>query len=114
MNVKIEAQGNVSVVQCSGSLDADSVVAFKKVTLDLINSGATKLVIDCAKLTFVDSMGLGAMISLLRRVRSREGDLKVSGLTDDVKTIFEITRLHRLFEVFPDAATACRQFEKSV
>lgn len=113
MNIKIESQGDVSIVQCSGSLDADSVAAFKKTTLDLVNSGATRFVVDCTKLTFVDSMGLGAMISLLRRARSRNGDVKVSGLTDDVKTIFEITRLHRLFDVFPDAATASRQFHKS-
>ena len=112
MNMKVESHGDISVVQCGGSLDADSVGAFKKVVGDLVNSGAVRLVIDCAQLTFVDSMGLGAMISLLRRVRSREGDLKVAAIADDVKTIFEITRLHRLFDVCPDAASACRQFSK--
>lgn len=112
MNINIEAIDNVSVVRCGGSLDADSVASFKKATADLVNRGAVRLVVDCAGLTFIDSMGLGALISLLRRVRQREGDLKVAALNEDVKTIFEITRLHRLFDVCGDATQACRQFTK--
>jgi anti-anti-sigma regulatory factor len=46
----------------------------------------------------------------LRRVRQRNGDVKVAALSDEVKTIFEITRLHRLFDVCSDWNTAVRQF----
>lgn len=112
MNIKVEALGNISVIHCGGSLDADSVPAFKKVTTELVNGGAVQLVINCASLNFIDSMGLGALISLLRRARSKEGDVKVASLSDDVKTIFEITRLHRLFDVCADAHAACKQFTK--
>ena len=112
MNIKVEALGGISVIRCGGTLDADSVPAFKKVTAELVNSGSIHLVVDCSALTFVDSMGLGALISLLRRARSQNGDVKVSGLNDDVKTIFEITRLHRLFDVCKDAQAACKHFKK--
>ncbi|OGQ23103.1 MAG: hypothetical protein A3I05_00915 [Deltaproteobacteria bacterium RIFCSPLOWO2_02_FULL_44_10] len=111
MNIKVESLGDVSVVKCGGNLDADSVAVFKKITSELVNQGSVRLVVDCSLLKFIDSMGLGAMISLLRRVRSRDGDVKVSALNADVKAIFEITRLHRLFEVCTDAKAACKSFK---
>lgn len=111
MNIDVQATDGVQVISCGGSLDADTVAGFKKVTYDLVNDGSTKFVIDCSKLNFIDSMGLGVLISLLRRVRQRDGDVKVSALSDEVKTIFEITRLHRLFDVCNDAPAAVKKFE---
>ncbi len=111
MHIEVENRGDVSVVHCGGSLDADSIAAFKKIAYDLVDKGSTRLVVNCANLTFVDSMGLGVLISLLRRARQHNGDVKVAALTDDVKTIFEITRLHRLFEVCADLNTAIKRFE---
>lgn len=112
MHIEVENRGDVSVMHCGGSLDADSISAFKKIAYDLVDKGAIRLVVDCANLTFVDSMGLGVLISLLRRARERQGDVKVASLTDDVRTIFEITRLHRLFEVCADTNTAVKRFEE--
>ena len=112
MNINVTQQGDIQVLHCGGSLDADTVAAFKKTAYDLVTGGSTRFVIDCSDLTFIDSMGLGVLISLLRRVRQRNGDVKVAALSDDVKTIFEITRLHRLFEVTNDWNSAVTKFEK--
>ncbi|MFH0800169.1 MAG: STAS domain-containing protein [Pseudomonadota bacterium] len=112
MNIEVKQENGIHVMHCGGSLDADTVSAFKKIAYDLVSGGATRFVIDCTNLTFIDSMGLGVLISLLRRVRSRSGDVKVAALSDEVKTIFEITRLHRLFEVCADWNAAVRQFSK--
>lgn len=113
MNIDVERQGDISILHCGGSLDADSVMGFKKIAYELVDKGSVRLVIDCANVTFVDSMGLGVLISLLRRARSKQGDVKVASLTDDVRTVFEITRLHRLFDVCADSQTAVRQFARS-
>lgn len=112
MNIEVKQRGDVQVIGCTGSLDADTVSAFKKVAYDLVGGGSTRFVIDCTSLSFIDSMGLGVLISLLRKVRSRDGDVKVAALSDEVKTIFEITRLHRLFDVCADSNTAVNQFAK--
>lgn len=112
MNIEVKQQGDIQVMHCGGSLDADTVSAFKKVAYDLVGGGALRFVIDCSNLTFIDSMGLGVLISLLRRVRQRNGDVKVAALSEEVKTIFEITRLHRLFDVCTDWNAAVRQFGK--
>jgi len=111
MNIDVKQQGDIRVMHCGGSLDADNVSAFKKIAYDLVGAGTTRIVIDCENLTFIDSMGLGVLISLLRRVRQRNGDVKVASLSEEVKTIFEVTRLHRLFEVCSDWNTAVRRFD---
>lgn len=112
MNIEVREQGDVRIMQCGGSLDADTVAAFKKVAYDLVGRGTTRFVIDCTNLTFIDSMGLGVLISLLRRVRQKDGDVKMVALSEEVKTIFDITRLNRLFDVSADTNTALRQFAK--
>lgn len=112
MNIEVKQLGNIKVLNCGGSLDADTVAGFKKVAYDLVNQGSTRFVIDCSNLNFIDSMGLGVLISLLRRVRQREGDVKIASLSDEVKTIFEITRLHRLFDVCADSDSAVKRFDE--
>lgn len=110
MKIDIDQLDNVAILHVQGQLDADSVTEFKKEAYKVVDAGCHYLVVDCKDLDFVDSMGLGAMISLLRKVRMQKGDLKVAGLNKDVRSVFEITRLHRLFEIAPDWKSACSNF----
>lgn len=110
MQINIEKNDDIAVLRCKGSIDADSIALFKKRTGELFDSGMSKFVLDATEVAFIDSMGLGAMISLLRRTRERKGDLKIFGLTRDVKEIFEITRLNKLFDVCKDGNDACKKF----
>lgn len=113
MDIQVEQKGAVAVLHCTGSLDAETVAQFKRTTQGLCEQGVGQFVLDAQELTFIDSMGLGALISLLRRVRSHDGEVKVSGLTRDVRSIFEITRLHRLFDICGSAVEACQKFRKA-
>ncbi|MBI4365418.1 MAG: STAS domain-containing protein [Deltaproteobacteria bacterium] len=112
MEILVERTANVAVLRCHGSLDAESVGVFRKTTQTLCQQGVDRFVVDGGALTFIDSMGLGALISLLRRVRGSDGEVKVSALTPDVRSIFEITRLNRLFDICATAAQACQKFKK--
>ncbi|MCB1734807.1 MAG: STAS domain-containing protein [Gammaproteobacteria bacterium] len=100
MNVEIETQGNATVVRMDGRLDAAAVTAVKA---DLhaieINKG-TLVVFNLAKVDFIDSTGLGLVVSTFRRARENEGDLAVCCLTPQVRSLFELTRMHRIFNVF--------------
>lgn len=111
MNVSIDKAGDAAVIHLKGSLDADSVALFKKKTANLIGTQKINLVLDASSLEFVDSMGLGVLISLLRKVRAVDGDMKVAGLKQEVRDVFEITRLHRLFDIFPDSESAQKSFQ---
>lgn len=111
MKLNIEKKNKVTILHLAGNLDADSVPTFKKEAYKIVQEGCATLVIDCHSLDFVDSMGLGAMISLLRRARTQQGDVKIAGLNQEVRSVFEITRLHRLFDIAPDWQTALGKFE---
>ena len=110
MKIEIKKIKDVAILQISGSLDADSVPQFKKTALATVEGGCVKLVVNALRLEFIDSMGLGCLISLLRRVRTNKGDLKIAELSPEVKQIFEITRLHRLFDIFPTVEEAEQKF----
>lgn len=110
MQIQIQKnEENIGIIKIAGNLDADSVSLFKKETAKIVDEGCHTLILDCTGMAFVDSMGLGALISLLRKVRTLKGDLKVAGLNKEVKTVFEITRLHRLFDVSADLKSAIHQ-----
>lgn len=110
MNIQITKQNQIAILHPSGSLDADSVASFKKTAYKLVEEGFVRLILDGKALQFVDSTGLGVLIALLRKVRSQEGDLKVAALTADVASIFEITRLNRLFESHASWEVAAQKF----
>ncbi|MBI4124660.1 MAG: STAS domain-containing protein [Deltaproteobacteria bacterium] len=110
MKIIVNKKNGVTILHLKGNLDADTVAQFKRQAYPLVEEGCHQMVIDCHTLDFIDSMGLGAMISLLRRVRTHAGDVKICALNKDVHSVFEITRLHRLFDIQPDWQTACERF----
>lgn len=96
----------VLILSLHGHLDASCVPSFKKDCGFFSNKENQKVVVDCSDLAFVDSTGLGALLSLLRKLEAKEGRLVFSHLSSEVSSIFEITRLHKLFEVFPNTPAA--------
>lgn len=111
MNIKADKNGKIMVMKCTGSLDAECVSQFKKTSQKLVEEGNRYFVIDAGGLTFVDSMGLGAIISLMRRVQADRGEVKIASLSPDVRMIFELTRLHRVFDICGTASEACKKFD---
>lgn len=110
MDISVQQQGAVAVVQCVGSLDASTVAQFKTVLQAVVADGVHRIVIDGAALTFIDSMGLGALISLQRRTRRHQGAVHLAALCPDVQAIMEMTRLDRVFVVCPTTDEACQRF----
>ena len=80
-------------------LDARVATDFKERMAELIASGNSKIVLDLSKVEFIDSSGLGAIVSSLKRMGGR-GDLVVCGLQETTMTMFRLTRMDRVFQVF--------------
>jgi len=80
-------------------LDARVATDFKERMAELIASGNTKIVLDLSRVEFIDSSGLGAIVSSLKRMGGR-GDLVVCGLQETTMTLFRLTRMDRVFQVF--------------
>jgi len=63
------------------------------------------------RLRFVDSSGLGAFISCLRKLNAKGGDLKLCGMSKQVRAVFELVRMHRIFDIFGTRDEALRAFQ---
>src|ERR1700690_2488988 len=90
-------------------LDASNSADFKRDVAPLLES-TTKLVFDLSRLRFVDSSGLGAFISCLRKLNAKGGDVKLCGMSKQVRAVFELVRMHRVFDILPTREDAVRAF----
>jgi len=106
-----ERMDGVDVLRLEGRLDASSANDLKEKVNILAQEKRLSFVIDMAAIDFIDSSGLGSLVSSLRSVNKLGGDIKIASLKDAVRSIFELTRLHRIFEIFDDPEAAVKSFE---
>lgn len=98
--------GDVTVIRPGVErLTAVNAKVFKEETIELIEAGASRLVMDFSQTTFLDSSGLGALAGVLKKIGLR-GDLVVCGLNSDVQQLFRICRMDRVFRIYPDVSAA--------
>ena len=111
MNLVIEPRGTVMLLSIKEErLDAHNSGELKAQMLKLFEEGKSELLVDLQAVRFVDSSGLGALVSGFKNASSRNGNLKLAGLQLQVKSMFELTRLHRVFEIFSDVDEALASF----
>lgn len=93
-----EADGKVTVT-LTGSLYVEVVAKLREDVLQLIDSGKVNIVIDMNSLEYIDSAGLGVLITFQKRVLQRNGGVTVRGLQGVVRELFELTRLDKVFDI---------------
>jgi anti-sigma B factor antagonist len=106
----IEPVGEVLVVAVVGQLVVGNRQEFKQTVLDEVERGARKVLVDFTETGYVDSSGLGALVSLNKRLRELGGELRLTALNDDMRTLFELTRLDTLFKLYGTRAEALAQY----
>jgi anti-sigma B factor antagonist len=110
MEMATEKIGDVTVVVLPGEqLDASNAKEFKRDILPLLEP-CGKVVFDLAELRFVDSSGLGAILSCLRQLNSKGGELKLCAMSRPVRALFELVRMHKIFEIHGTKDEAIRAF----
>jgi len=110
MQLSVETSGDIAVVTLFvEELDASNTAEFKRHMAPIL-SAHHKVVIDLEPVRFIDSSGLGAMLSCLRQLTERHGDLKLCGLSKPVRSAFELVRLHRVLDIHPTRAAAVAAF----
>ncbi len=103
---------NVAVVKLQGSLDVSLQKELREVLVKITHASEKDLIIDFSSVTFIDSSCLGTLVSLAKNLRERRGDIKLTGLSDDVRSIFQITRLDRVFDIHDSNEEAIAGFYK--
>jgi len=107
MNITIEKTNDVTVLLIKEErLDAHNSGDLKHEMQRLFEEGNKRLVIDLKDVRFIDSSGLGALVSGFKNATTCQGDLRLSSLQPQVKSMFELTRLHRVFEIFTSTSEA--------
>jgi len=110
MEIHVDSVNSVVVAAMPvEELDASNASEFKRDMGPVLTSNP-KLVLDLSKLRFVDSSGLGAMLSCLRQLSAQGGDLKLCAMSKQVRALFELVRMHRIFDIYPTRDEAVKAF----
>ncbi len=108
--ITTEKHDEVTVVAVGADLDAHRSQKAKDLLGEIIKGGTVRLVVDLSSVAFVDSAGLGALVSALKSVRPSGGDVRICGARPEVTTVFELTRMTKIFRIFPDRESALASF----
>jgi anti-sigma B factor antagonist len=97
MSFSIKKEGEIVVVDVEGQLIVGNRQELKQKVLDELERGEKKFLIDFAQTGYIDSSGLGVLVSLSKKIRDQGGELRLANLNDDLKTLFKLTKLDTLF-----------------
>lgn len=106
MNIEQRDSANAVVLAVEGRLTAAVAPQLRTAVSDLVAAGRTRLVVDLAKVDFIDSSGLGALIGALKATRVAGGDLRIAAAGEQVRQVLRLTNLDRVLHVYPDAEGA--------
>lgn len=111
MSFTVKKNGrDVVVVDVEGQLIVGNRQELKQKVLEALELGDRKFLIDFTRTGYIDSSGLGVLVSLSKKIRDEGGELKLAGLNEDLRTLFELTKLDTLFAISDTAADALAQF----
>jgi anti-sigma B factor antagonist len=97
MSIRSTRDGEKVVIDVEGQLIAGNRQQLKDAVVPEIDRGARHFVIDFAETGYIDSAGLGVLVSLSKKIRESEGTLRLTNLNEDLRTLFELTKLDTLF-----------------
>lgn len=109
MEIETSSGDRVSVIAPSGKLViGEPTEIFEEAVVNLVDGGASYLVIDLSNVTRIDSSGVGSLVSALRNCRDQGGDARLAGPSDHLRKILEMMGLEQVFEIHdtPEAAIA--------
>ncbi len=103
----------LSVISVEGFLDAHTAPEFESAIQSEIDAGRTRIIVDCEKLTYISSAGLGVFMGFMEEVREQEGDIKICGLTPKVRQVFEMLGFESVYDLCPDVNDAVQRFAQT-
>jgi anti-sigma B factor antagonist len=109
--MEIHQQDGITVIIIDERLDAIMAQKLKDMVILSSNEGKNRLVIDLGKTRFIDSSGCGALVASLRVLLKKDGVMKIANPSSQALSLFQLTRLDRVFEIFPDVDAAVASFQ---
>jgi len=103
---EVRQDGSAAVVSLTGEIDLHHTPEVHKTLVAVCDRKPTRLVVDLAEVTYIDSSGIGTLVEVFRRVNGYQGKLVLCGLNERVRGVFEITKLDRFFKICNTQAEA--------
>jgi anti-sigma B factor antagonist len=113
MSVKLSTRqvGDVTVIDASGRITlGEGSSAFRDKIKDLVSSGNKKILVNMAEVSYIDSSGIGELVSGFTTVTNQGGALKLVSLGKRIQDLLQITKLYTVFETFDEETSAVRSF----
>lgn len=110
--IETSIRDRLSIVTPEGHVDAHTAPRFEKVIEAELAAGRRQIVVDCTRMTYISSAGLGVFMSFIEEIRGQGGDLKICGAIPKVQSTFEILGFPELFDILPDLEAAVRRFRE--
>lgn len=108
--MRAEVKNGLTVCHIEGEIDINTSPGLKKSFDKLISGKTPKIIINLSKVTYVDSSGLATLVEILKNMRAYGGKLKLSDMSSKIKSLFEITKLEKLFDIASSEADAITAF----
>ena len=104
--------GGVNVVDMSGRITlGEGSVVLRETVKDLLTKGQKKILLNLGDVTYIDSSGIGELVSAFTSVRNQGGELKLLNLTKKVHDLLQITKLYTVFDIKDDETAAIQSFK---
>jgi anti-sigma B factor antagonist len=110
MAFTVVKKDDVTVVDVDGQLIVGNRQELKQKVLEELEGGERKFIVDFANTGYIDSSGLGVLVSLSKKIREQGGELRLASLNEDLRTLFELTKLDTLFRIADSREEALEGF----
>ncbi len=111
MKVNVRSEGEVSVVDLSGKITiGEGDVVLRETVETLLKEGRSKIVLNLARISYMDSAGIGELVACYKRSREKGGQLKLLNPSGKVYDLLQLTKLEEIFETFRDEGEAIQSF----
>ena len=114
MKIKTRQVDGISIMDCSGRITlGEGSVQLRDAVRDLVAKGSKQILLNLGDVTYIDSSGIGELVSAFTTVRNQGGDLILLNLTKKVHDLLQITKLYTVFDVKDDEASAVASFARA-
>jgi|WetSurMetagenome_2_1015567.scaffolds.fasta_scaffold18300_2 anti-sigma B factor antagonist len=110
MEIKTNTINNIQVIEISGSFDIYTAGPVRSWLEQSTRESPANIILDLSKVNFIDSTALAILIKSIRDAKEKDGDIRLCGLQQPVRMVLELTRLDKVFEIFPTREEALLGF----
>lgn len=111
VNIFVQPEAEAYIVTVEGRVDSSNANELDSTLAQLISDGNKDLVLELAKVTYMSSAGLRAVVSALRSAKKKHGDVRIAAPSERVVEVFSLAGLTPLFQTFDDVETAVNSFK---